>query len=239
VVLGAYGAGGGSVPHPLDGSFLNPANHGPAAKGLTMAFPDGMLDCQDCHAQPGGPGSNPRFNVGIAATGSVGCEGCHNDFTAHPSDGVREASPWYNDSSYQHSDVNGFRPMCTLCHGVNIEGGVGPACTSCHVVDPVANPSGCVSCHNLPPDGAALAGAVRPNREGRHSEGRHSRDCTVCHNTFVYRTPVHFDFTEPADVVIEASFGDPAGTGAYDPATGNCSNITCHGGSGSSEGPWY
>ncbi|MFC1779949.1 hypothetical protein ACFLZU_06405 [Thermodesulfobacteriota bacterium] len=54
--------------------------------------------------------------------------------------------------------------MYILCHGVNLEGGVGPACTSCYVVDPVANQSGCVSCNNLPPDGAALAGAVRPNR---------------------------------------------------------------------------
>jgi hypothetical protein len=57
----------------MDGSFLNPANHGPAAKGLTAAFPAGLFDCQDCQAQPGDPGRNPRFNVEIAAFGSVGC----------------------------------------------------------------------------------------------------------------------------------------------------------------------
>jgi hypothetical protein len=239
VVLGAYGSGGGSVPHPLDGSFLLPANHGPAAKGLTAAFPAGLLDCQPCHAQPDA-GSNPRFNVGIDGNG---CEGCHNDFTAHPSAGTRESSPWYNDSSYQHADVNGFSSMCTLCHGANLDGigGVAGSCLDCHVVDPVANPSGCVSCHNLPPDGAALAGAVRPNREGRHLEGRHSPgDCAVCHNSFAYRTPVHFDFSGPADVVIEASFGDPEGTGAYNPAASSCTNITCHNpGEGSLRAPWY
>ncbi len=239
VELKDFGSDGGSVPHPVDGSFLNPASHGPAAKGLTAAFPNGMLDCQDCHAQLGGPGSNPRFNVGIASAGSNGCEGCHNDFTAHPSDGSREAASWQNNGSYLHLDVNGFSPMCTLCHGVNLEGGVGPACTSCHAVDPVANPSGCVSCHNIPPDGAALAGANRPNREGRHSEARHTADCAVCHNSFAYGTSSHFDAASPADVVIQASFGVPAGTGAYDPVSGNCSNIICHGGSGTSEGPWY
>jgi hypothetical protein len=93
VELKDFGLDGGSVHHPIDDSFLNPANHGPAAKGQIAALTDGMLDCQDCHAQPGGPGSNPRFNIGIAFTCSNGCEGCHNDLTAHPSDGIREAFP--------------------------------------------------------------------------------------------------------------------------------------------------
>ena len=46
------------VPHPLDESYLLGTNHGPDAKAdLTV--------CQSCHGQPGGPGSNPRFNIGI------------------------------------------------------------------------------------------------------------------------------------------------------------------------------
>ena len=109
VELKDFGAGG-SLPHPVDGSFLNPANHGPAAKGLTAAFPDGLLDCQHCHAQPGGPGSNPRFNVGIAAAGGAGCEGCHNDFTAHPADGAPETRALVQQPAPTHSNVNGFNP---------------------------------------------------------------------------------------------------------------------------------
>jgi len=239
VDLKDFGAGG-SIPHPVDGvTFLNPANHGPAAKGLTAAFPNGLLDCQPCHAQAGGPGSNPRFNVGINAAGGAGCESCHNTFTAHPTNGVPDTQLWYNNPAYTHDNVNGFT-MCTLCHGASYEGGIGPSCTSCHSVDPVANPVGCVSCHNFPPNNGPLAGAARPNRSGRHlSPTGHQGSCLVCHNDFVYKTSNHFDFVAPADVMIQANFGSPNGTGAYDPATGTCTNITCHGGSGTSEGPWF
>jgi predicted CxxxxCH...CXXCH cytochrome family protein len=76
-------------------------------------------------------GRGSRIHVGIASAGSNGCEGCHNDFIAHPYDGIREAFPWYNNGSYQHSDVNGFSPMCILCHGVNLEDGVGPTTGNC------------------------------------------------------------------------------------------------------------
>jgi hypothetical protein len=232
--IGGGGGGGGGGVHALDGSFLLPSNHGPAAKGLTTVFPNGMLDCQPCHAQTGGPGSNPRFNVGINSQGGIGCEGCHNDFTAHPAaGGTREDVPWY-DVGVMHSDVNGFSTMCALCHGATLGGGIGPACTNCHTVDPVANPSSCISCHNTPPDGA-----VRPNREGRHGEGRHQAACATCHDGVGVNTVGHFDQSPPADVVIQAAFGEPQGAGVYDPTTGSCSNITCHGGSGTSEGPWY
>jgi hypothetical protein len=131
--------------------------------------------------------------------------------------------------------------MCTLCHGATYGGGIGPSCTSCHVVNPVVNPSGCVSCHNLPPNGGTIAGNVRPNRQGRHGENRHrpGDGCAVCHNTFAYRTPTHFDFEPPASVVIQANYGSPAGTGTYNPANGgSCTNISCHG-SGTTFGPWY
>lgn len=238
VALKDFGAG--SAPHPTDFTFLNPANHGPAAKGLTAAFPNGLLDCQECHAEAGGPGSNPRFNVGISAINSTGCEGCHNDRTAHPTNGSGDSQTWYNNTSYFHSDVQDFG-MCTLCHGVTLAGGIGPACTSCHSVDPVANSSGCVSCHNLPPNGGSIAGNVRPNRAGRHGDPSiHSVvPCSACHSGLDYQTNSHFDFEAPADVVIGADYGAPSGAGTYNSATGYCNNITCHGGNGSSEGPWY
>jgi hypothetical protein len=238
-----YGLGAG-VPHPVDGSFLSPANHGPAAKGQTANFPNGIADCQGCHANPAS-GSNPRFNVGIVSVGGTGCEACHNDFTAHPSSAAPDAAPWY-DLGPTHSDISPakYDVMCTLCHGANLDGvgGVPGAggCNDCHNADPVANPA-CVSCHSLPPNGAAgVAGDVRPNREGRHlSPGAHQVACGTCHNGAGFGTANHFDQAAPADVVIQDSFGDPAGAGSYDPATGSCSNITCHGGAGTTFGPWY
>ena len=230
VVLEAYGLGD-TVPHTLDGSFLSPANHGPAAKGLTAAFPNGLLDCQECHATAGGAGTNPRFNVGITSAGGNGCESCHNDNTAHPSAGTRENINWY-DGTYVHSNASEFSTMCALCHGANLEGGVGPACTSCHTVDPVANSTGCVSCHNVPPNGAGLAGNVRPNRQGEHNQNGHSslinadaaQTCSRCHFEAGVGTANHFDTSSPATV----NFNHPDSTDTIS-ATSDASNTTCTG----------
>jgi hypothetical protein len=223
VNLKAFGSGD-SVPHPLDDSFLDPANHGPAAKGLTASFPNGMLDCQPCHAQPpnSGPGSNPRFNVGINAAGGAGCESCHSTFTAHPTVGIPDTQLWYNNATYIHSDVTAFS-MCTLCHGAAYEGGSGPACTSCHNESPVSNSTGCVSCHNQPPDNSAPVGANRPNTQGRHFTGDHEDfNCSACHNGAGANTPDHYDLSAPANVIF-------SGGGTYDSNTSTCSNVGCHG----------
>ncbi len=54
-------------------NWAHPLNHGRAAK-LTL------LNCQGCHGEPGGPGSNPRFNVTLRSL-EGGCESltCHGD----------------------------------------------------------------------------------------------------------------------------------------------------------------
>ena len=228
---------GVSAPHPVGSSFLFPAGHGPAAKGLTAAFPGGMADCQLCHADPE-IGANPRFNIGIIRGGSIGCETCHNDLTAHPSVGPRDNSHWY-DGTYRHGDIAATRvmTMCTLCHGADLDGpadgGVGPACTACHASDPVANPSGCISCHNLPPNGNAPAGNIRPNRQGLHHFPGHSsrisndptQTCARCHNGAGIGTKAHFDSSSPADVAIRP-INDPEDTIS---AVSTNDNTTCTG----------
>ncbi len=233
VELKSFGFGE-AVPHPVDFSFLEPENHGPAAKGLTAAFPNGLADCQPCHAQEG---ANPRFNIAIIRNGGS-CESCHNDQTAHPSVGARDNTHWY-DGIYKHSDVTDFITQCTLCHGANLggvaDGGVGPACLACHTNDPVVNPSGCVSCHNLPPDGNAPAGNVRPNRQGQHDRAGHSsiinidpsQTCIRCHNEAGIGTAAHFDTTGPADVNF--LFIDPTDdmSTVFDGANTTCTG-TCH-----------
>lgn len=228
--------GGANVPHAVDGSFLLPANHGPAVKAQTASFPNGLLDCQPCHAEAGT--DNPRFNVGINSVGGTGCEACHPVNAAHPSN-------WYDVGS-KHSDiaVADLSAMCVLCH-VSAAGGpaslaVGPACVTCHPADPLANPTGCASCHNTPPDGGAVAGNVRPNREGSHTLGVHSFwVCGECHFGVGYNTVDHFDQSAPASVDINDTRNGATLPATYDPATGNCTNVSCHGGDGSVEGPWY
>jgi hypothetical protein len=226
VELKSFGFGD-AAPHPLDGSFIIPSNHGPAAKGQTASFPSGMVNCRPCHAS--GDGANPRFDVGVF--NDEGCEYCHNDQTAHPSVGARDNVHWY-DNTYRHGDIEAtkFTTMCTLCHGVDLggtgDGGVGPACVDCHTVDPVANPSGCVSCHKEPPDGSGPAGDVRPNRQGRHGD-HDGQPCSRCHNGAGFGTAAHFDTSAPANVNF--LFIDPTDdmSAVSDGANTTCTG-TCH-----------
>jgi len=119
--LSCHATGPGLSPHPLDGSYLLSINHGPDAKlDLTI--------CQACHAQAGGPGSNPRFNIGIESQGGTGCEACHGINLAHPASWADE------NSAIFHGTSGNIQNACTLCHGVllNGVGGVGVNCRDCH-----------------------------------------------------------------------------------------------------------
>jgi hypothetical protein len=185
-----------NVPHPLDGTFLNGTIHGPIAK-------EDLTVCQGCHGQPGGPGSNPRFNIGIFSAGGQGCENvnCHNGANpgtnlAHPADwGDFTGSPSHIHYPSQVGEVENISTACTLCHGVKLDGigGVGPSCRECHTAtppvvfdnsgNPTNTPTGCVSCHNTPPDGLGPAGAVFPNLKGEHE--------AVGHTTLISDTPLN------------------------------------------------
>lgn len=195
---GCHAEGPGEVPHPLDGTYLLPANHGPDAKtDLTV--------CQSCHAELGGPGSNPRFNIGIEAVGGTGCEACHGINYAHPAD-------WTTPPPAPHATAGNLQNACTLCHGVALDGvgGVGVSCLNCHGANPAANPVGCLSCHGQPPLAQAPVGDVSPNRTGQHNRLGHStfigavpaETCARCHDGAGFGSANHFDLTNPADVAF-------------------------------------
>jgi hypothetical protein len=220
VQFGDYGSGGGggAVPHPLDGTFLAPGAHGATAKA-------DLASCKACHGEA--TTTNPRYNVGINSAGGNGCENCHNDQTAHPSQGTRENVHWY-DVNFRHSTgaKATFATACGVCHpGIGGNGTVGPACTSCHVANPVVNNSGCVSCHNLPPNGGGIPGNARPNRTGNHSRGAHKVVCETCHGaSYGPGNANHFDTSSPATVIMT---GDGSGitansTGSNTTCAGNC-----------------
>ncbi len=83
------------------------------------------------------------------------------------------------------------------------------------------------------------------------SEGKHtahvtdrSQDCELCHENYPDQaTHMNGTFGNPAETVDFVDFGGSflsqsvTGTFAND-ATGNCSDLSCHGGTGSS-GRWY
>ena len=127
---------GGPTPHPLDGSFLDADNHGPVAKSdLTV--------CQACHSDNpnGGPGDNPRFNVGIFGNG---CEDCHTAGYAHPPIWAGPANDRY------HYSAGNIQQACTLCHGAALT-----SCVDCHA-EVVNFTLDCTFCHGIPPVAAPM-----------------------------------------------------------------------------------
>jgi len=161
----------------------------------------------------------------------------------------REGTHWY-DGSITHSNVpvDFYVRGCSPCHGATLTEGfpaLGPACwgpaSFCHVASPVANPTGCVSCHALPPSGAGLAGNVRPNRSGRHGVSAHKsgisatplNTCAVCHgSSFGPGNVNHFDqdidpnILNNADVIMT---GVGAGIVPFQSGENTTCTGTCHG----------
>jgi hypothetical protein len=200
------------VPHPVgDDEYLN-SGHGQDAKADLTA-------CQACHGELGGPGSNPRFNIGF---GENACEDCHGINNAHPH------GAWSS-----HYLAGNIQASCSLCHGVNLDGvgGVGGSCFDCHNESPGVYPTGCVSCHNVPPDGEAPVGNLSPNLSGAHGRAGHStlisevssETCDRCHSGAGTGSDAHYDTTRPADVNLPLLPSDTI------VPTSNATNTSCNG----------
>jgi predicted CxxxxCH...CXXCH cytochrome family protein len=208
----AGGHGPRRVAHHLP--YRDPALHGPAAK-------HNLIDCQVCHGAPGGPGSNPRFNLTVGSLSS-GCEtaGCHNSSNPSlPALASAHPVPWRAHGSSENQSS-----ACTLCHGADFggvpSGGVGPACRSCHTsLAPGALPvaGSCLSCHGKPPaTGAhlkhlALSGV----------------SCPSCHSGAGARSANHGNGS--VTVAFAAGLGAKTGLPAIS-GTRSCSAVICHGG---------
>jgi len=207
----ANGHGPRFITHPLP--FKSPALHGPPAK-------QDLTECQGCHGETGGPGSNPRFNV-VIGTLAAGCEspGCHQPKMAHP-------KPWLN-----HENAGNITNACTLCHGSNFNGGSGPACSACHSslqAGKAPTLGECVSCHSAPPDGT-----TPPNRALSHPPHAAlpevQNNCVVCHMGGGLGTPPHKIFGNLTTAILPV-YDAKTGPAAFDKAARTCSNVRCHGG---------
>jgi hypothetical protein len=214
-----------AVPHPVDGSYLLGTNHGPDSKA-------DLTECQQCHGQPGGPGSNPRFNVGIFAAGDNGCEGCHGVNYAHPQ---VWAGP--NPGNVFHYSSGNVQNACTLCHGVNLDGvgGVGVSCLGCHA-ETVNFTLDCTFCHGYPPNGTPDFDVPIPVSHNGVPPAPHNV-CAWCHgmnqdstgggfapyqnyNLFNYATDTNGDHWD-GNININANW-------SYNPVNHDCTN-SCHG----------
>jgi predicted CxxxxCH...CXXCH cytochrome family protein len=218
-------AGGPGAPHPVDGSYRNPANHGPDAKRDLTA-------CQSCHGESGGPGSNPRFNRGISSAGGQGCEGCHGAKLAHP-------SAWAGPNATFHYTAQNIQKSCTLCHGAGLNGagGVGVSCLGCH-----ANVSSftldCAFCHGYPPDGTTDVDVPKGVNHRQAASISSHNGCVMCHG--MKQSDSGGSFAPVADYALfNKSTGTPGdhwngkinmnGETAYNAANFGCDAAGCHG----------
>lgn len=132
---------------------------------------------------------------------------------------------------------------CSGCHDTTVAGaayGFRPDCSACHkdVAHLNSNP-GCGDCHGVKvgtQDGRPV-GAVFPDRQFSH--GVHAFTgvvCSACHNGFGSGAQTHgqsgFNVNPTAaNVAIASAYqAETGGVAGYNPATGQCANITCHGG---------
>lgn len=229
---GCHANGPGQASHPLDGSFLNGAVHGKVAKADLTA-------CQVCHSSnpSGGPGSNPRFNVGIQSgpAPGTGCEQCHGANYAHP-------AAWAGPNSTFHYSAGNIQAACTLCHGVTLDGGVGLNCKSCHI-ETTDFSLNCTFCHGFPPDGTAepRVGGT-PVNHAAVPLSSHDQ-CATCHgvkNTTAGLTGKlnpsanYQAFNKTTDVIGDhwngkLNMNGPTGTGAgYNSTNFGCDSAGCH-----------
>jgi len=244
---GCHPNGPGLAPHALDGSFLQGSVHGKIAKA-DLTF------CQGCHSSnpTGGPGSNPRFNVGInnhsAPAPGTGCEQCHGAKLAHPSPtegaGIHWAGP--NSAKTYHYSAGKTQAACTLCHGVALDGvgGVGVSCKTCHAetTDFTLN---CTYCHGFAPDGSAepVVGGTPVNHA---SVPLSSHDqCATCHGVKITNagptgltgklnaSANYQAFNKSTDTIGDhwngkLNMNGPAGTGAGYNSTNFGCDSACH-----------
>jgi hypothetical protein len=184
---GCHPTGPGNAPHVVP--FTDPNLHGTAAKA-------DLTYCQQCHAESGGAGSNPRFNVAVGNLVN-GCEDCHIAGAAHPpavpvgTPGIPSVDRWtfrgdLTSTRRTHFAAGNVMTACTLCHGANLNGtgGTGPSCLTCHA-DTVQFALNCNACHGTPPSAATnVPGATPVNHTTVTDQAGFNSahdECTTCH----------------------------------------------------------
>ena len=208
--------------------------------------PDGMYDCQECHAAD--------FSGGVAG---VGCNtiDCHPTIGVHVEGIIEPTSENFHGNYIRNDqwDMSG----CQSCHAEDYSGGyVSPTCLDCHTY--VGGPENCTTCHgsptsNAPPEDINGNTSTSERGVGAHQihlkggEVGRNLTCTECHNVpgGVY-TPGHVDSELPAELFMNnpranTITNDPS-TSQYDPSLDlfvpnptynpndlTCSNTYCHG----------
>ncbi|HJV67223.1 MAG TPA: CxxxxCH/CxxCH domain-containing protein [Geomonas sp.] len=249
--LSACSGSSGSAPPVVDGSGKHPANwlqqHWVVYRqenGGSKAVSSSTA-CSECHGVDldGGIAKVSCFSVSF---NGMYCHANDDHTLGHPKSWGDPTGVSFHGATgvtYNGEQVKGSRNLavsCGLCHATGSNTllvGDAPSCLStdpkwgisCHSSSPAVSSSGCVSCHNTPPDGGAA-----PNRAGAHSVhlALNGVTCASCHNGFGTGTEKHatalFGNHTTAYLQTAASYRAQTGTFAY--LQGRCSGVSCHGG---------
>jgi len=144
---------------------------------------------------------------------------------------------WNAGSSHGMAANNTGFSNCQACHGADLLGGiVGVSCETCHP----GWQTNCTFCHGGTDNMTGAPPAAVDGRTGRNTVavGAHTEhvgatsmhiawDCTRCHDPTPTSalSPGHIDGDGQAEVIFDAL--NPVAT--YDPFTGVCANLYCHG----------
>ncbi len=163
------------------------------------------------------------------------CQLAYSTNLVHARGILNPSSPDFHGVLVQQSGWN--FGLCAQCHGQDFTGGAaGVSCFQCHA----RGPTDCSTCH------PAMFPTPSPSADGAHAihllGGTLAKklDCTECHVKPKQYTDVGHLFAADGSVIpppARITFGALASTStaarrgppAFDPATGTCSNVYCHG----------
>jgi hypothetical protein len=202
-------------------------------RNLVSNAPNGMFDCQQCHAVD--------WSGGITG---VGC----NTTDCHPSINIHVEGITDTISDDFHGNFirrNGWDILdCKKCHGNDYGGGVNsPSCLNCHTQP--GGPESCNTCHGNFNDPAFIAppqdtkNNTSTDFSGVGAHGVHlfendlgnQIECSTCHVVPQnYSDPGHVDTPPPAEVLFgNIAITNVAVNADYDHSSATCSDTFCHG----------
>lgn len=162
------------------------------------------------------------------------------DDTIDPGDGFHEVG--YAAAGVHGHDAKYQVLPCTQCHGTDLAGvGDIPSCDGCHSE---GWRSDCTFCHGDPLDGTGapprhisgedegLDASYAPHRAHTGTTALHEAfDCSTCHSTPTdVLSPGHLFVADSTAGVAEVDFlGGLSDAARWNPETGTCSNLYCHG----------
>lgn len=207
--------------------------------------------CSICHDFTQGrtapnPAAPSCFSAGFTNANNVTAS-CH----AGGPGGANHAVPFFDNTHFQATQAT-FDADCAGCHAVTGTSPVStaPLCSVCHTAGSPLALTGCTSCHNVPPNGAA---GTYPNVAGAHAAHLALNNgagtpvtCNACHNGLGSTTLSHYNRANgrpgaggrvsPASAAFLPAYNAETGATSFDNATLSCSNVSCHGGQARSGG---